>query len=180
MPDLQYAFLKKNHRPREQGATLIAGLIFLLLLTVAGMAVMDVTSIDTKIMANSKDRQLAFNSADARLFEAGDQISASAGALQTGASRYLADTYADAPDWWSDDSKWEAVVHPQDSDYVIEQPRQYKGIASNGVTNLTQDNTNVGSIYYEYPVKAKSMGPGGAEVMLSAQYLKKLENNVSQ
>jgi Tfp pilus assembly protein PilX len=53
---------------QQKGATLIMGLVFLVILTVIGLASMDVTTIDVKVVANSKDRQLAFNAAESNLF----------------------------------------------------------------------------------------------------------------
>lgn len=57
---------RKSHN-RQQGAALIVGLIMLLLLTLIGVAGMKDTLLQQKMVANSKDREVALQAAEAAL-----------------------------------------------------------------------------------------------------------------
>lgn len=170
-----------NLGKKQTGATLIVGLVFLLLLAIVGMAAIDVTTVDVKVVANSKDRQMAFNDAESQLFEAGRSISTADG-LITGAmlpqfqpGSFLADS-----SWWANDANWANVNAPSTSDFAVETPEKREEPTLNGVSDLTEDNKNIKPAYFEYPVISKARGPGGAEVALSMKMLKKVENNAIQ
>lgn len=164
-------------KSRQEGATLIAGLIFLLILSIVGMAAMDVTTVDVKVVANAKDRQLAFNAAESELFQAGKTVNDTTGPLTNAATGYKGTTYAGNSSWWADNQNWTAIDAAGKSDYAIEAPTVYQDVASNKVTNFTMDNVTIKPEYHEYPSVAKARGPGGAEVALASQFLKKIENN---
>lgn len=51
----------------QSGAVLIIGLVFLVLLTMIGMTAMQVTTMQEKMAANARDRDLAFQNAEAGL-----------------------------------------------------------------------------------------------------------------
>ncbi len=58
-----------NHvkKHKQRGATLIIAMIFMLVLTVIGMAGMDVTFLEEKMAGNMRDRNIAFQAAEAAL-----------------------------------------------------------------------------------------------------------------
>jgi type IV pilus assembly protein PilX len=162
---------------QQKGATLIMGLVFLVILTVIGLASMDVTTIDVKVVANSKDRQLAFNAAESNLFDAAAEIRGGPGALDATNVGFIDDSFAGDTDWWATSGNWANVGNPNESDFVIETADVIEEPAINGVSNVTQENTGVDKVYHEYPVLSKALGPGGASVVLASQFLKKIEDN---
>lgn len=56
-----------NHGGHERGATLIVALVLLLILTVVGVAGMQDTTLQEKMVGNMRDRNLAFQAAEAAL-----------------------------------------------------------------------------------------------------------------
>lgn len=65
-----------NHlkRHKQRGATLIIAMIFMLVLTVIGMAGMDVTFLEEKMAGNMRDRNIAFQAAEAALRDGEDYL----------------------------------------------------------------------------------------------------------
>ena len=60
--------LQNFHRPQKQrGAVLAVGLIFLVLLTMLGIASMQATTMSERMAGNARDRNLAFQAAEAGL-----------------------------------------------------------------------------------------------------------------
>jgi type IV pilus assembly protein PilX len=59
---------------RQQGIALIMGLMFLVVLTLLGMAAMRGTILEERMAGNARDRDLAFQSAEAALRAAEQQI----------------------------------------------------------------------------------------------------------
>ncbi len=57
-------------RKQQKGAVLVISLIFLLVLTVVGVAAMQNTSLEEKMAGNVKDRNLAFQNAESAVREA--------------------------------------------------------------------------------------------------------------
>ena len=62
-----------NSKQHQRGAVLAVSLILLLVLTVLGVATMDTSGLELKMASNNRDRQVAFQAAEAALF-AGEQI----------------------------------------------------------------------------------------------------------
>lgn len=62
----------------ERGAALIMSMIFLLVLTVIGIAGMDVTSLEEKMAGNMRDRNAAFQAAEAALRDGEDYLNSQA------------------------------------------------------------------------------------------------------
>ncbi len=56
--------------PRQGGVALVMALVFLLLLTILGIAALNTTSLEEKMANNVKDRNLAFQSAESALIVA--------------------------------------------------------------------------------------------------------------
>ena len=68
--------LKRNH---QAGAVLVVSLIFLLVLTIVGVAAMQNTTLEEKMAGNVKDRNLAFQNAESAIREAETFIDTVAG-----------------------------------------------------------------------------------------------------
>lgn len=54
-------------QPRQRGTALIMALVFLVLLTILGLKAMDTTSLEEKMTSNTKDKNVAFESAETAL-----------------------------------------------------------------------------------------------------------------
>lgn len=59
--------MRSANRNAERGAALVMSMIFLVVLTIIGMAGMDVTSLEEKMAGNMRDRNAAFQAAEAAL-----------------------------------------------------------------------------------------------------------------
>lgn len=62
--------MKRQFHNRQQGAALIVGLIFLVALTLLGLASMQSTILQERMAGGSRDRSLAFQAAEAALRDA--------------------------------------------------------------------------------------------------------------
>lgn len=59
---------------KEQGAVLIVSLIILLVMTVIGLAGIEVTTLEERMAGNMRDRNIAFQAAEATLRDAEDYL----------------------------------------------------------------------------------------------------------
>ena len=60
-------FITNNGKNRQRGAALITSLMILLLVTIVGMASLQTTMFEEKMASSSRDRELAFQAAEAAL-----------------------------------------------------------------------------------------------------------------
>ncbi len=73
MNGYQYSHPSRVERftpPRQRGVALVMALVFLLLLTILGVAALNTTSLEEKMANNVKDRNLAFQAAESALIVA--------------------------------------------------------------------------------------------------------------
>lgn len=73
------SFAKRQLTPmphRQQGVALIMALVFLVILTIMGLAAMGTTSLEEKMAGNAKDRNLAFQAAETGLLAGENWINA--------------------------------------------------------------------------------------------------------
>jgi type IV pilus assembly protein PilX len=166
--------LRQTDFQQQRGATLIVGLIMLFLLTIIGMASMNITTVDVKVTANAKDRQLAFIGAESAMFQAGQEIANHPDMLDNNVPGYVHTQYkAAGVSWWSDYSNWSlsAVTGtPISSDFKIEFPETVKM-----GNDLTVSNTGPGNFLGYFPTTTRATGPGQANVILQSYYQKKLD-----
>ena len=59
--------MNKYSYQKQRGATLIISMIFLLILSIIGLAGMDVTGLEERMAGNMRDRNIAFQAAEAAL-----------------------------------------------------------------------------------------------------------------
>ncbi|MCV6610880.1 MAG: PilX N-terminal domain-containing pilus assembly protein [Amphritea sp.] len=59
---------------RQQGAVLIVSLIILIVMTVIGLAGMEITSLEEKMAGNIRDRNIAFQAAESALISGEDYL----------------------------------------------------------------------------------------------------------
>ncbi|EGF33954.1 Type IV fimbrial biogenesis protein PilX [Oxalobacteraceae bacterium IMCC9480] len=76
--------------PREQGSTLLIGMLFLIILTLLGLSAALISKTDERMARNSRDRNIAFFAAESALRDARDDIHLPASRIQ-GATGALAD-----------------------------------------------------------------------------------------
>lgn len=65
---------RANVRPRQRGAALVIALLMLLVMTVLGIAAMQVTRMEERMAGNARDTNLAFQGAEAGLRDSEDRI----------------------------------------------------------------------------------------------------------
>lgn len=175
---------------RQSGAVLVVSLVMLLLLTIIGMSAVDMTTLDTRISANTKDKALAFDAAEAALNTAGNTLAPGNPLPDSSTPGFLASAMSD--NWWSgaDDAWWggngEMITDYAGRSsgsagigYVIEQPEDIRGGgAGQRVTNVTMGQPQPVTRFYR--TTARGEGPGGTEVHLQSVYARKVYLNVAE
>ena len=66
------------YKTRQKGAVLIVSLIMLVVMTFIGLAGMEITGLEEKMAGNMRDRNMAFQAAEATLLEAEEFLEAQA------------------------------------------------------------------------------------------------------
>ncbi|TCT22889.1 pilus assembly PilX family protein [Thiobaca trueperi] len=66
--------MQQSLRHRQHGTVLVIGLILLLLMTLIGVTAIQTTSLDERMAGNARDRNLAFQAAEAALREAEQNV----------------------------------------------------------------------------------------------------------
>ncbi len=102
----------KNLPQQQQGAVLIVGLIMLFVMTLISVSSMSSSSLEERMSANYKDRQVAFQAAEAALRQ-GERITAS-NTLKTAYTTTCTNGLCLAdwkdptayPEYWTDDTIW--------------------------------------------------------------------------
>lgn len=109
----------------QQGFSLVVALIFLLVLTVLGVAGMRGTVMEEKMAGNLRNRNLAFQTAEAALREGEDLVQTTSAAYDGNNGLYQFAAPGTTPVWesvvWGNDS--EVVVYGQSSTYIAAPPR---------------------------------------------------------
>ncbi|WP_286240306.1 pilus assembly PilX family protein [Neptuniibacter halophilus] len=89
----------KHPSDTQNGATLIISMIFLLILTVIGLAGMEVVSMEEKIAGNARSRNIAFQAAEAALLEGEALIKAGNLPAFDGSDGFFQPARTGAPVW---------------------------------------------------------------------------------
>jgi type IV pilus assembly protein PilX len=175
---------------RQSGAVLVVSLVMLLLLTIIGMSSVDMTTLDTRISANTRDKALAFDAAEAALNTAGNALAPGNPLPDSSTPGFSSVAMGD--NWWASvaESWWVAngemitdfagrSYATSGMGYMIEQPEQIiGGGAGEKVTNV-----GLGQPLPEirfYRTTARGKGPGGSEVHIQSVYARKIYLNVGQ
>lgn len=174
----------------QGGAVLIVSLVMLLLLTIIGMSAVDITTLDTRISANTKDRALAFDAAETALNMAGQRLAPSEPLPDSSTPGFLSSAMRDnwwhtqGDTWWSTNgeflSDYSGVSSGEDGvGYVIEQPVE---IRTNGagqrIANVTLGEPRPVTRFYR--TTARGEGPGGTEVFVQSVYARKVYLNTAE
>jgi len=172
---------------RQSGAVLLVSLVMLLLLTIIGLSAVDITTLDTRITANSRDRSIAFDAAETALNVATETIAPGKSLPTSSTVGYqaavMADNWWQATDavWWEANSKKVTDYNGRSAkqNYVMEQPTESN---TNGAGQQVADLTlgEIKPVTRFYRVTARGEGPGGASVHVQTIYARKLYNNAAQ
>lgn len=129
----------------ERGATLIVGLVLLLLLTMVGMSGLNVSTMQEKMSGSMRDRQLAFQSAEAAL-RLGEEFVAASTSISTSVFGVIeTQTQAGSPDFW-DKFDWVALAkQPVDSNEVDGVASQPYFVVENLADTIVDDNPSPGT-----------------------------------
>ena len=165
---------------RERGAVLIVSLIMLLIVTLIAVSSMQGTVMEEKMAGNTRDRNLAFQTAESALREAETYVEglASMGTFNGSGGLY---GLTDSEPYYTDEATWSDTLNhvvgsaPHGSyaapRYFIKHYTTVKGTA--GALNMSGygDNKGTGDITV-FSVTARSTGASAdsAEVMLRSYY----------
>lgn len=147
----------------QRGATLMVALIFLVVLSLLGVAAVQNNTFQEKMAGNSRDRELAFEAAEAALRDASaNLVGLRPGpwdGTATGLSTYVMTNANDAA-FWNATAQWASYRTPVNSlSYVARQP-QYR----------IEKKPDIGTTEH-YRVTARGFGSSSATiVILQAEY----------
>ena len=174
--------LRTHHRvrSRQRGAVLIVSLIFLLVVTLIAVGSMRDTILEEKMAGNTRDRNLAFQSAESGMREAEQFLEGIASLGNFGSTPGLYGQTEAEPVFWSPATWSDATYHVvADSDFGSYTAPQYivkhftTVVGTEGAMNMSGygDNKGTGDVTI---FKITARGTGGnadsAEVILRAQY----------
>lgn len=157
---------------RQEGAALIIGLLLLLLMTIIGATAINITTTETKVMANARDKQVSFMAAEAALAHSEDFLDDPAEPPSCNRPAGYLDDSQEADYWWQtfDWSKDTGGVEitglgSEIAQYVIEPPES--GAAPYKVRNI-----EAGAPRYDYyRVTSHGKGPGRSETYLQGVFV---------
>jgi type IV pilus assembly protein PilX len=166
----------------------------LLLLTIIGMSAVNMTTLDTRIAANTKDKALAFDAAEAALNTAGNAlipgnplpVFSTPGFLTEAMTEDLDDNWwhGVAESLWTDNGNMITDFAGRAGSsagvgYVVEWPeRNAGGGAGQRVIDQTMSTPQPETRFYR--TTARGEGPGGTEVHVQSVYARKVYLNVGQ
>lgn len=170
----------KNHmawRSAQSGSVLVIALIFLLLMTIIGVTAMQTTTLQERMAGNTRDRNLAFQAAEAALREGERYLGTSAvvGPFNNTNGLYLPPG-ADQPERWASidwlvDANSRSIAVALDD--VARQPRyiieELPAGSSDSPQNLAADQALTETRVY----RVTAMGWGGninTQVMLQTRF----------
>lgn len=162
----------RNTAAAQAGAVLVISLIFLLLMTIIGVTTMQTTTLQERMAGNTRDMNLALQSAESALRDGENWLAISQ------ANRAQAETHAELPD----PVAWDTSVHPPlnipmtTSQYVATPPIVYVAPpihVINGSSQAVDFAATTGGleIVKYYPVTAQASGGSpNAIVMLHTRF----------
>lgn len=152
-----------SSRSAQNGATLMVAMIFLIVLSLLGVAAVQNNTFQEKMAGNTRDRDLAFEAAEAALRDASANIvtlrpgpwDGSAAGLST----YVA-TNANDTAYWNNSAQWSSFRTPATNIAKVSAQPQYR----------IEKKPNIGSAEY-YRVTARGFGASNTTVViLQAEY----------
>jgi len=172
---------------RQRGVILLIALVMLLLITVVGTGAIGVTTLDTKMASNVRDRQVAFQAAETALFAAEGVVFPTDPNIFPDTNTVGYQGTGLAASWWADsaDTTWVSgsgnvgsYVGQASSQYVIElSPTSFAVDTLENVQDIGMGGGVKRRMFY-FPLTARGVGPGGASVLVQSTYgrIKDLNN----
>lgn len=162
----------------QRGATLIVGLIMVLVMTVIGLSAIRGSGLQEQMAGNMRDRQLAFQAAEAALREAEDGLNIPPEAYPVGTAGHIESLDESGSAFWRDFDNWQADAanYSEDIDYVNARPQflvESVDFYSSGVDGSSVDLASLLSRGMErrYRVTARAVGGStDAVVILQSNY----------
>ena len=164
--------ITKEVRPlvKQQGAALVVALIMLVLMTLVGITAMQVTTVQEKMVANSRDLNVAFQAAEAALLRGEHYAKNMQDAIFTttckdgGSTIGLCKPGQSTPIWttisWSD-------TDPVTLEYGNEQEKKQIPISETSVDNILPLPTNTVAKQPRYIIEDITSIAGGGQANLS-------------
>lgn len=164
-----------NTRAGQRGAALVVALIILLILTILGVTAMQTTTMEEKMAGNARDRDLAFQAAEAALRDGEAFVEGQATtAAFNGTNGLYSETDAE-PDWTSSAS-WgssDSRAYNGTIEGVSSQPRYYikiLAVVSAPRTSMVLP-PNVGGTVTIFRITARGVGSSpNSQVVLQSRY----------
>ena len=162
----------------QQGAILLVALIMLLLITIIGTSSIGLTTLDTRMTANARDRQAAFQSAEYGLLAA-ESVLMPTKTLPIGDTT-VGHVTGLTSEWWSNSANWGSAATVSTAEvstsYIVTEPFDVAIDSRATVQDASLDN-NRGAKLFLYTATSKAVGPGGAPALLQSVYVRKTFGN---
>lgn len=187
---MTHAIIQKRN---QKGASLVVGLMLLLVITIMAVAVIQVVLLQERMSRNLRDQTVAFEAAESALREAERQIASNAVAGNpfqfkrfTSACTAIINTVTysglclpsttSTPRWrsvsWATNSTTTVAVTDPDPPAGVENPRYIIELISGKPTF----DTSLGCSAALFRITARGYGPNGAESNLQSLYRLRVEN----
>jgi len=141
----------------QRGATLLVVLVFLMVLAMLGVATVQSNILQEKMSGNTRDRELAFEAAEAAIRDAGANIIslragpwAGAGGLYTYNANYANDSI-----YWNTTSNWATYRNPSTTIAKVSTQPQYR----------IEKKPDIGGVEY-YRVTARGFGADSTTIVI--------------
>ena len=163
----QFTFMRPTPG-KQQGATLIIALVFMVALTLLGATAAQNSGLEERMSSNTRNRDLAFQAAEAALkyvqlnLSSGDNLRSQNYSGSTAGYRTYNATLADDATYWGTTFVWSDATAKHPADTIA-------GVASQPYY-IVEKMPNVGAVEY-YRVTARGVGgDANAVVILQAAY----------
>jgi len=121
------SFIATKQQATQRGATLLVGLIMVLLITIIGLAAIRGSGLQEQMAGNMRDRHVAFEAAEAALNEGEDSIMAVANpSTLIGQPGYHHTFNRPSAPFWENEFEWDSLslaYSGSNLDFVSSQPR---------------------------------------------------------
>ena len=169
--------------PRSQkGTILVLSLVMLMIITIVGTSAMDMTTLNTKMDANVRDRQVALQAANAGLLRAEEIVDPLDGSfpIEGVSDGFVQDALP--VQWWmnSASTAWGdsgATIGDYRTSgnvlFVIDHPEQKSADSMDKINDLGKGSGGPKPMMMYYPITTQGDGAGKANVMLQSIYARK-------
>lgn len=172
--------MRNSNSARQQGATMIVGLIMVLAITIVGLSAIRGTALQEQMAGNMRDRQLAFQASESALREAELALTGGSATVPVGQVQgFIEALELPSTAFWQDfDTNWKALAATYSEDlqhvnerpmYLVEEIRYY----SSGLDGNANDFASLmkAGMDVRYRVTSRSVGGStDAQVIIQSTY----------